>query len=49
LGRRFAPEPISLFGRPEQPRPSVDAFRERYLRIFTGWNVPNAERAGSLT
>ena len=42
-------EPISLFGQPEQTRPSFDAFRERYLRNFTGWNVPKAERAESLT
>ena len=30
-----APEPISLFGQPEQTRPSFDAFYERYLRNFT--------------
>ena len=45
----IAPAPISLFGQPEQTRPSVDAFRDRYLRNFTGWNVPKAERAESLT
>jgi DnaJ-class molecular chaperone len=45
----IAPEPISLFGRPEQTRPSFDAFRERYFRNFTGWNVPKAEHAESLT
>jgi DnaJ-class molecular chaperone len=45
----IAPEPISLFGQPEQTKPSFDAFRERYLRNFTGWNVPKAERAESLT
>ena len=44
-----SPEPISLFGQPEQTRPSFDAFRERYLRNFTGWSVPKAERAESLT
>ena len=42
-------QPVSLFGQPEQTRPSFDAFRERYLRNFTGWNVPKAERAESLT
>ncbi len=45
----IAPEPISLVGQPEQTKPSFDAFRERYLRNFTGWNVPKAERAESLT
>jgi DnaJ-class molecular chaperone len=45
----IAPEPISLFGQPEQTRPSFDAFRERCLRNFTGWNVPKAERVESLT
>ena len=40
--------PVSLFGQPEQTRPSFDAFHERYLRNFTGWNVPKAERAESL-
>ena len=44
-----APAPISLFGQPEQTKPSFDAFHERYLRNFTGWNVPKAERAESLT
>jgi molecular chaperone DnaJ len=44
-----APEPISLFGQPEQTRPSFEAFRERYMRNFTGRNVPKAERAESLT
>jgi hypothetical protein len=42
-------EPVSLFGQPEQTRPSSDAFRERYLRNFTGWNVPKSERTESLT
>ena len=41
--------PVSLFGRPEQTRPSFDALRERYLRNFTSWHVPKAERAESLT
>jgi len=45
----IAPEPISLFGQPEQTRPSFDAFHERYLRNFTGRSVPKAERAQSLT
>ena len=45
----IAPAPISLFGQPEQTRPSFDALRERYLRNFTGWNVPKAERVESLT
>ena len=45
----IAPEPISLFGQPQQTRPSFDAFRERYLRNFTGWSVPKAERVESLT
>jgi DnaJ-class molecular chaperone len=45
----ITPEPISLFGQPEQTLPSFDAFRERYLRNFTGWNVPKAERVESLT
>jgi len=45
----IAPEPISLFGQPEQTRPSFDAFRERYLRNFAGSSVPKAERAQSLT
>ena len=42
-------EPVSLFGQPDQTRPSFDAFHERYLRNFTGRNVPKAERAESLT
>jgi hypothetical protein len=45
----IAPEPISLLGQPEQTRPSFDAFRERYLRNFTGWNVPKAEQVEGLT
>jgi molecular chaperone DnaJ len=45
----IAPEPISLLGQPGQTKPSFDAFRERYLRNFTGWNMPKAERAESLT
>ena len=45
----ISPEPISLFGQPEQTRPSFEAFRERYLRNFTCRNVPKAERAESLT
>jgi DnaJ-class molecular chaperone len=45
----IAPEPISLFGQPEQTKPSFDAFRERYLRNFTGRKTPKAERAESLT
>jgi DnaJ-class molecular chaperone len=45
----ISPKPISLFARPEQTRPSFDAFRERYLRNFTGRGVPKAERAESLT
>jgi DnaJ-class molecular chaperone len=45
----IAPEPISLFGQPEQTQPSFDAFRDRYLRNFTGWHVPKAERVESLT
>jgi DnaJ-class molecular chaperone len=45
----IAPDPISLFGQPEQTQPSFDAFRERYLRNFTRRNVPKAERVESLT
>jgi DnaJ-class molecular chaperone len=45
----IAPEPLSLFGQPGQTKPSFDAFRERYLRNFTGRNMPKAERAESLT
>ena len=45
----ISPEPISLFSQPEQTRPSFDAFHERYLRNFTGWSAPKAERAESLT
>ena len=45
----IASEPISLLGQPGQTKPSFDAFRERYLRNFTGWNMPKAERAESLT
>ncbi len=45
----IAPEPIFLLGQPEQTKPSFGAFRERYLRNFTGWNIPKAERAESLT
>jgi molecular chaperone DnaJ len=45
----IAPEPISLLGQPGQTKPSFDAFRERYVRNFTGWNMPKAERAESLT
>ncbi len=48
-GWPVAAEPISLFAQPEQTRPSFDAFRERYLRNFTGWHVPKAERAENLT
>ncbi len=42
-------QPVSLFGQPQQTRPSFDAFHERFLRNFTGRNVPKAERAESLT
>lgn len=45
----IVPEPVSLLGQPEQTKPSFEAFRERYLRNFTGWHVPKAERAESLT
>jgi DnaJ-class molecular chaperone len=45
----IASEPISLFGQPGQTKPSFDAFRERYLRNFTGRNMPKSERAESLT
>lgn len=45
----IAPEPISLFGQPGETKPSFEAFRERYLRNFTGRNMPKAERAESLT
>ncbi len=45
----IAPEPISLLGQPGQTKPSFDAFRERYLRNFTGRNMPKSERAESLT
>jgi molecular chaperone DnaJ len=45
----IVPEPVSLFGQPDQTKPSFDAFRARYLRNFTGWNVPKAERPESLT
>lgn len=45
----IAPEPLSLFGQPEQTRPTFDGFRERYLRNFTAWNVSQAEPAKSLT
>jgi molecular chaperone DnaJ len=48
-GWPIAPEPISLFGQPGETKPSFDAFRERYLRNFTGRNMPKAERAESLT
>jgi curved DNA-binding protein CbpA len=29
----IAPEPISLFGQPEQTKPSFDAFRERAISV----------------
>lgn len=45
----IAPEPVSLLGQPEQTHPSFEAFRERYLRNFTGCNVPKSERVESLT
>ena len=45
----IAPEPISLFGQPGETKPSFEAFRERYLRNFTGRNMPKSERAESLT
>ena len=45
----ISPEPISLFSQPAETKPSFDAFRERYLRNFTGRNKPKAERAESLT
>jgi molecular chaperone DnaJ len=48
-GWPIAPEPISLFGQPAQTKPSFEAFRDRYLRNFTGRNTPKAERAESLT
>ena len=48
-GWPIVPEPISLFGQPGQTKPSFDAFRERYLRNFTGRNMPKSERAESLT
>ena len=40
---------ISDAPNPPSTRFSFGAFRERYLRNFTGWNVPKAERAESLT
>jgi molecular chaperone DnaJ len=45
----IAPEPLSLFGQPGETKPSFDSFRERYLRNFTGRNMPKAERMESLT
>jgi molecular chaperone DnaJ len=48
-GWPIASEPVSLLGQPERTRPSFDAFRERYLRNFTGWHMPKAERVESLT
>ncbi len=49
-----AAEPIvpgtpSLFGQPEDTRPSFQEFRDRLLRNFTGARVPKAEHAESLT
>jgi DnaJ-class molecular chaperone len=45
----IVPEPISLLGQPGQTKPSFDAFRERYLRNFTGRNMPKSEHVESLT
>jgi DnaJ-class molecular chaperone len=45
----IAPEPISVFSQPEETRPSFEALRERWLRNFTGRDVPKAEHAESLT
>jgi molecular chaperone DnaJ len=45
----IAEGPVSLLGQPEETHPSFDAFRERYLRNFTGRHVPKAERVESLT
>jgi molecular chaperone DnaJ len=48
------PEPIpfrpaSLFGQPENTRPSFQEFYDRLLRNFTGAHIPKAEHAESLT
>ena len=48
-GWEMAPEPISLFGQPEQTRPAFEAFRERYFRNFTGWRGTTAESTSSFS
>ncbi len=41
-------EPVPLFGRGEQARPSVDAMFDRLIRNFTRIGVPKAERVEPL-
>jgi DnaJ-class molecular chaperone len=45
----LVPEPLDVFGAPEEIRPSFDALFERMLRNFTGRGVPKAERAEPIT
>jgi DnaJ-class molecular chaperone len=45
----LVPEPLDVFGAPEEIRPSFDALFERMLRNFTGRAVPKAERAEPIT
>jgi DnaJ-class molecular chaperone len=45
----LVPEPLDVFGAPEEIRPSFDALFERMLRNFTGRGVPKAERPEAIT
>jgi len=45
----LVPEPLDVFGAPEEVRPSLDALYERMLRNFTGRGVPKAEQAEPIT
>lgn len=43
------PHPTSLLGHPGDTKPSFEAFCERWIRNFTGYDVPKAEHSESLT
>ena len=45
----LVPEPLAVFGAPDEIRPSFEALLERFLRNFTGRAVPKAERPEGLT
>lgn len=44
----LAPDPVSLFGASESPRPSAEELLERWMLDFTGRRVPKAKRIAPL-